>query len=229
MRRVEGSRVNSADQLRVVVVDEHALVRAGFRALLQRADEINVVADVASASEGIALVRQTQAQVLLVDRPSGGEDGAAIAGLLASAMMHTNLLVITRMGSQASLESLLMAGARGYLTRAATERDLIEAVRSVARGALYRGPVLAAHRVTARPTASGQNTEREEFDRLTDREREVLLSTAHGYSAPEIGARLQISAKTVDTYKHRIHEKLGLHHRTDYVRLALKLRLMESG
>ena len=66
------------------------------------------------------------------------------------------------------------------------------------------------------------------YNRLTDREREVLVCTAHGFSAPEIGAQLRISPKTVDTYKQRIHEKLGLHHRAEYVRLALRLRLMEA-
>jgi len=219
--------MKSAEQIRVVIVDEHALVRAGLRALLAQAPEVNVVGDAADASEGVALVRQTQAQVLLTDRPHGDEDGQAILELVTSAMIHTNLLVLTAVTSPASLESLLMAGARGYLTRTASEQDLVEAVRTVARGAQYRCPA-----AVARPSDTARipvaDAERRQFERLTERERDVLIGTAHGFTAPEIGSRLSISAKTVDTYKQRIQEKLGLHHRSDYVRLVLKLRLMEA-
>ncbi len=221
--------MNSAEQIRVVVVDEHALVRAGLRALLQPATEVNVVAELADASMALAAARQTQAQVMIIDRPSGGEDGMTIARLLRDAGLRTQLLVLTMAASQSALESLLLAGARGYLTRAAAERDLIEAVRTVARGTTYRCPTLAAPRGAEADVPTAADVERKRFDRLTEREREVLVCTAHGFTAPEIGARLNISPKTVDTYKQRIQEKLGLHHRQDYVRLALKLRLMETG
>ncbi|HYW51745.1 MAG TPA: response regulator transcription factor [Gemmatimonadaceae bacterium] len=220
--------MNSADQLRVVLVAEHALVRAGLRAMLRAAPEMNVVADTADATEGVAQVRQTQAQVLIVDRPIGGEDAASVARLISSAMVHTNLLVLTMVASQVALESLLMVGVRGYLTRQATEAELLEAVRTVARGALYRCPSVMSLRSHDAHGPVAPDAERRQFDRLTDRERDVLVATAHGFSAPQIGARLHISAKTVDTYKQRIHEKLGLHHRTDYVRLAMKLHLMET-
>lgn len=221
--------MNSADQIRVVVVAEHAMLRAGLRAILRDAPDVNVVADSADADEGVALVRQTQAQVLLVERPIGGEDAATVARMVSSAMMHTNLLVLTTLGSQVALESLLMAGVRGYLTRASTEPALPEAIRTVARGGQYRCRAHTTLRPYDAPGPVVAETERRQFERLTERERDVLVATAQGYTAPEIGARLHISAKTVDTYKQRIHDKLGLHHRTDYVRLAMKLHLMETG
>ena len=220
--------MNSAEQLRIVVVDEQTLVRAGLRALLHSASEMNVVGEAADASEGVALVRQTQAQVLLIGRPSGGEDGAAVAQMVSGAMIHTNLLVLTSLQSPAALESLLMAGARGYLTRSANEPALLEGVRTVARGALFRCPTITPPRAHGPAPVEAVDVDRSRFERLTEREQAVLVCTAQGFSAPQIGARLNISAKTVDTYKHRIHEKLGLHHRTDYVRLAMKLRLMEA-
>ncbi len=215
--------MKSAEQIRVVLVDDHALVRAGLRALLQTEGDVNVVGDVADVCDAPALVRQTQAQVLIVDRPSGGEDIGTVTRILASATVSTNLLVLTMLSAVTALEGLLAAGARGYLTRSAAARDLIDAVRTVASGGIYRCPLVATPR-TADPVL---DVERRRFERLTDREREVLVCTAHGFSAPEIGARLSISAKTVDTYKQRIHEKLGLHHRTDYVRMAVRLQLME--
>jgi two-component system, NarL family, response regulator NreC len=220
--------MNSAEQIRVVVVDEHALVRAGLRALLLPAAEVNVVAETADASAAVAMARQAQAQVLLVDRPAGGEDGAAVAALLRAASLRTQLLLLTVAGSPSRLESLIEAGACGYLTRTAVERDLLDAVRAVARGEVYRCPMALPLRAGDGADATTADAERRRFERLTEREREVLVCTAHGFTAPEIGARLNISPKTVDTYKQRIHEKLGLHHRTDYVQMVLRLRLMEA-
>ncbi len=220
--------MNSAEQIRVVVVDEHALVRAGLRSLLLVAAEVNVVAEAADASAALAMARQAQAQVLIIDRPAGGEDGAEVAQMLADAALRTHLLVLTVAGSHSTLEALLTAGARGYLTRAARDQDLIDAVRTVARGATYRCPMIAPTRSLEAELPTPAELELRRYNRLTDREREVLVCTAHGFSAPEIGAQLRISPKTVDTYKQRIHEKLGLHHRAEYVRLALRLRLMEA-
>ncbi len=222
-------RLNSAEQIRVVLLDEHALSRAGLRLLLEPSDDINVVGDAADASEAMALVRQTQAQVLIMDRPSGGEDAAQVAERLALAGVRTNLLALTALGASAGLDALLAVGVRGYLTRSASDRDLREAVRTVSAGAMYRCPRVVGPRGAEVATDSAAEVEQRRFERLTEREREVLVCTAHGFSAPEIGARLHISAKTVDTYKQRIHEKLGLQHRTDYVRMALRLRLMDVG
>lgn len=221
--------MNSAEQIRIVLLDEHALVRAGLRLMLQPAGEVNVVGDAADATEAVALVRQTQAQVLIMDRPSGGEDAAQVADRLGIAAVRTNLLVLTVLGAQGGLDALLSVGARGYLTRSASDRDLLDAVRTVSSGVTYRCPIALAPRGAEATVGSVAEVEQRRFEKLTEREREVLIGTAHGYSAPEIGARLHISAKTVDTYKQRIHEKLGLHHRTDYVRMALRLRLMDVG
>jgi DNA-binding NarL/FixJ family response regulator len=110
--------------------------------------------------------------------------------------------------------------------KSAADRDLVDAVRAVAHGDVYvhpsAGRILAKNLTKKDPAKS----ERERFDKLTQRERDVLRLVAQGYSAPEIGERLFISPKTVDTYKQRIQEKLGLAHRSDYVQLALKLGLL---
>jgi DNA-binding NarL/FixJ family response regulator len=126
------------------------------------------------------------------------------------------------------LVPLLEAGAAGYLVKSAADRELVDAVRAVAHGDVYVRPgaarVLAKNLMKRDPAA----TERERFDKLTQRERDVLRFVAQGYSAPEIGEKLFISPKTVDTYKQRIQEKLGFAHRSDYVQLALKLGLLSE-
>jgi len=136
------------------------------------------------------------------------------------------VLVLTMHAEDEYLVPLLEAGAAGYLVKSAADRELVDAVRTVARGELFVRPsaarVLAKGLTRKDPLAA----ERERFEKLTERERDVLRLTAQGYSAPEIGEKLFISPKTVDTYKQRIQEKLGLMHRSDYVQLALKLGLL---
>jgi DNA-binding NarL/FixJ family response regulator len=122
----------------------------------------------------------------------------------------------------------LQAGVAGYLVKSAADKELVNAVRALAHGDVYMGP--AAGRVLAKSltTKDPAKAERERYERLTDRERDVLRLVAEGYSAPEIGEKLFISPKTVDTYKQRIHEKMGFAHRADYVKLALRLKLIEA-
>jgi two-component system, NarL family, response regulator NreC len=136
------------------------------------------------------------------------------------------VLVLTMHAEEDYLIPLLEAGAGGYLVKSAADRDLVDAVRTVARGEVYVRPQAAP--VLARDVRRKDEraSERARFERLTDRERDVLRLTAEGYTAPEIGERLFISPKTVDTYKQRINEKLGLAHRSDYVKLALRLGLL---
>jgi two-component system, NarL family, response regulator NreC len=220
--------MHSSEVIRVVLVDEHALVRAGLRALLSHAPDMVVVAESGDAFDAATLARQTKAQVLILDRAIGGENGSTVARLLHTSECTARVLALTTVAAQSALDSLLLAGVGGYLTRGAVERDLADAVRVVARGGVYRCPVLTHVRHTELPATGVVDDDRRRFDSLTPREREVLVSTANGFSAPEIGVRLQISPKTVDTYKQRIHEKLGLHHRAEYVRLALRLGLLAS-
>jgi DNA-binding NarL/FixJ family response regulator len=136
------------------------------------------------------------------------------------------VLVLTMHDEAEYLRPLLEAGAAGYLVKSVADRDLVVAVRAVAHGDVYVGPTAA--RVLAKEFTRHDpaKADRERFDKLTQRERDVLRLIAQGYTAPEVGERLFISPKTVDTYKQRIQEKLGLTHRAEYVQFALKLGLL---
>jgi DNA-binding NarL/FixJ family response regulator len=123
---------------------------------------------------------------------------------------------------------LLEAGAAGYLVKSVADRELVSAVRAIAHGDPYVSSSASRILVNGLQRRDPAREERERYEGLTQRERDVLKYIAHGYSAPEIGNRLSISPKTVDTYKQRIHEKLGLSHRAEYVRLALKLGILTS-
>jgi DNA-binding NarL/FixJ family response regulator len=218
-------------QIRVVLVDDHAIVRTGLRAVLGAASEIEVVGEAAGGREAAALLAHTLADVVVMDISMAEGDGITATRAIThrgDGAPAPRVLVLTMHAEEAYLEAVLEAGASGYLVKSTADRELVEAVRMVARGDVYVNP--AAARVLARGARRREEhaTDRARFERLTDRERAVMQLIAEGYTAPEIGEQLTISPKTVDTYKQRINDKLGLTHRADYVKLALKLGLLQA-
>jgi DNA-binding NarL/FixJ family response regulator len=219
----------SQDIIRVVLADDHAIVRAGLKAVLSAAKDITVIGEASNGREAIAVAERLRPDVVVMDLSMGEMDGMAATKELAAREGAPRVLVLTMHAEEEYLVPLLEAGAAGYLVKSAADRELVDAVRAVARGDLYVRP--AAARVLARgiQKKDPHAEDRARFEKLTDRERDVLRFTAEGYTAPEIGEKLNISPKTVDTYKQRINEKLGLAHRADYVKLALKLGLLSAG
>lgn len=215
--------------MRVLLVDDHAVVRAGLRAVLAAAPEVEVVGEAADGGEALALAERLAPDVVVMDLSMAGMDGIAATRALTARAGAPRVLVLTMHPEEAYLVPLLEAGASGYLEKSVADRELVAAVRTVARGELYVRPEAArvlAHGLRARDEGAAL---RARHARLTEREREVFALVAAGHTAPEIGRRLAISPKTVDTYKQRINEKLGVHQRADYVQLALRLGLLGGG
>ena len=219
--------------IRVILADDHAMVRSGLRAVLAADPTIEVVGEAANGREAVALAVRLEPDVVVMDLTMPELDGTEATKTIVAASRAAGagprVLVLTMHAEEEYLIPLLEAGAGGYLVKSAADRDLVEAVRAVARGDVYVRPQAAP--VLARDVRRKDErlTERARYERLTDRERDVLRLTAEGYTAPEIGEQLFISPKTVDTYKQRINEKLGLAHRSDYVKLALRLGLLVGG
>ena len=216
------------DLIRVILADDHAVVRAGLKAVLGAARDIDVVGEAKDGREAVALAERLNPDVVVMDLSMGEADGTAATKEIVAKGLATRVLILTMHAEEDDLVPLLEAGAAGYLVKSAADRELVDAVRAVARGDLYVRPSAArilAKGITKKDPAQA---ERERFEKLTTRERDVLRLVAEGYSAPEIGEKLFISPKTVDTYKQRVNEKLGLSHRADYVKLALKLGLISS-
>jgi DNA-binding NarL/FixJ family response regulator len=216
------------DVIRVVLADDHAIVRAGLKAVLGGARDISVVGEASNGRDAIALAERFHADVVVMDLSMGEMDGIQATKALAAKGPTPRVLILTMHAEEEYLVPLLEAGAAGYLVKSAADRELVDAVRAVARGDLYVRP--AAARVLAKgiKKRDEHSDERARFEKLTERERDVLRLIAEGYTAPEIGEKLNISPKTVDTYKQRINEKLGLAHRADYVKFALKLGLLQT-
>ena len=216
----------SNDVIQVVLADDHAVVRAGLKAVLGSARDIHVVGEVHTGRDAIAMAERLSPDVIVMDLSMPDMDGIAATKEIVKKGLRTRVLVLTMHAEEEYLVTLMEAGAAGYLVKSAADRELVDAVRAVASGDVYIRPAAArvlAQNLTKRGTV--QN-ERNQFEKLTQREQDVLRFVAQGYSAPEIGEKLFISPKTVDTYKQRIQEKLGLAHRKDYVQFALKLGLL---
>ncbi len=214
--------------IRVVLVDDHAIVRTGLKAVLAEAPEIDVVGEASGGNEAVDLLTRIAADVVVMDLSMSDGDGLTATREITGAGDGTRVLVLTMHAEEAYLEAVLEAGASGYLGKANADHDLIEAVHAVARGEIFVQPSAARVLAQGARRRDEQATERARYERLTDREREVMRLIAEGYTAPEIGEQLAISPKTVDTYKQRVNDKLGLTHRADYVKLALKLGLLQA-
>jgi DNA-binding NarL/FixJ family response regulator len=214
--------------IRVVLVDDHAVVRAGLKAVLGSAKDIQVIGEGTNGKDEISLAQRLDPDVIVMDLSMGEMDGVEATKELVGSKARARILILTMHAEDSYLVPLLEAGANGYLVKSAADRELIDAVRAVAAGDVYMQPS-AARALAQRIQRKAEHAdERTKYEKLTEREQNVLRFVARGYSAPEIGEKLFISPKTVDTYKQRINEKLGLAHRSDYVDFALKIGLLSD-
>jgi DNA-binding NarL/FixJ family response regulator len=218
----------AGDLIRVVLADDHTVVRAGLKAVLGTAKDVDVVGEAKNGEEAVALVDRFHPDVVVMDLSMAGMDGVTATKEIVAKGASTRVLILTMHPEEDYLVPLLEAGAAGYLVKSAADRELVDAVRAVAKGDIYVRPTAARVLAKGLTKKDPQQADRERFEKLTERERDVLRLTAQGYSAPEIGERLFISPKTVDTYKQRINEKLSLSHRADYVQFALRLGLLSQ-
>ncbi len=226
------------DLIRVVLVDDHQIVRAGLKAVLSTAKDITVVGEGGSGKDALVLAERVNPHVIVMDLSMPDMDGLTATRELQKANalrtptpgepITRRVLVLTMHTEDEHLVALLEAGAGGYLLKSVADRELVDAVRTVAAGDVYVQPTAARALARGLARRDGNADERARFEKLTDREQAVLKMVAEGFTAPEIGEQLTISPKTVDTYKQRIGEKVGLSHRTDYVKFALKLGLLKN-
>ena len=216
----------SDEVIRLVLVDDHALVRAGLRALLRTSRDVDVVGEAENGHEALEVVQRSAPHVVAMDLDMPNGDGAEATRAIAELPNAPHVLVLTMHSEEQRLLPLLEAGASGFLSKDAVDRELVDAIRVVASGEVYVRPQVA-RRLAATPVARAASPlPGVAIDTLSDRERTVLQLVAEGFNGPEIGRRLGISPKTVDTYRQRIEEKIGLAHRSEYVRLAITLGLL---
>ena len=210
----------------ILLVDDHAMFRAGIKALLESEPGMEVVGEASSGDEAVDKVRALKPEVVAMDLSMPGSNGLEATRRIAALGLDTKVLVLTVHAEEEYLVPVVEAGASGYLTKTSADRDLIEAVKVVARGEVYLPP--KATKLLLQQYKAHESEDTAGLHDLSSREQEVLALTAEGYSSREIGKKLFISPKTVDTYRSRIMDKLGLNHRSELVRFALRVGLLKE-
>ncbi len=212
--------------IRVLLVDDHLVVRIGLRALLATDPGVEVVGEAGNGETALRLWETLRPDVGVVDLSMEGIDGMALTRELVRRWPDARVLVLTMHDEEDYLIPLLEAGATGYMVKSAASQELLQALRSVAAGQVFVRPAAAQVLASGWARRGTPDASRALYDSLSEREREVLQLTAEGHTPSQIGERLFISAKTVDTYRRRINEKTGFRERSEYVRLALELGLL---
>ncbi len=219
-----------ASTVKILLVDDHVLFRSGVRALLNDEIGLEVVGEAGDGEEAIDKARKLKPDVMVMDLSMPDTNGFETLRRLAALGSDVRVLVLTMHGPDEYLLPALDAGAAGFLSKTSADDDLVSAIRMVARGDAYLpsgGAQLLLNRFK-NGTSEPQSSTEAKLAELSAREEEVLALTAEGFSSSEIGKKLFISPKTVDTYRTRIMKKLDLRHRSELVRFALKSGLLRD-
>ncbi|MFQ3568366.1 MAG: response regulator transcription factor [Aggregatilineales bacterium] len=207
------------DRISILIADDHAVLRVGLRMLLDAQPDMVVVGDVGSGTELLARAEALRPMLILLDLSMPGLGGLQVLPLLRKMVPQTRILVLTMHDDESYLAQALRDGASGYVLKKAADNELVAAIHAVMRGDVYVHPsftrsllddILPAETSTSSP-----------WEGLSEREREVLLLVARGYTSAKIGEQLCISPKTVDTYRARGMEKLGIRSRAALVQFVL--------
>jgi len=212
-------------ETRVLLVDDHAVLRAGLRRLLEDQPDLTVVGEAGMAVEAIDLASRLQPDLILLDLGMPGLGGLEALPRLRQAAPEARLLVLTMHDDEGYLRQALHSGAAGYVLKKAADHELLSAIRAVQRGEVYVYSALTRS-LLEELLPAGAEAPQDAWDKLSDREQEVLRLVALGHTSAEIASRLSLSSKTVETYRARGMEKLGLPSRAALVRFALSRGLL---
>ena len=210
--------------VRVLIVDDHAVVRAGLKLLLEAEDDLDPVGEAGTARDAIFRARSLKPDVILLDVVMPDQSGLDVLPTLIHEQPETKILILSMQDDPQYVRQAFAAGASGYVLKEAADTEVVAAIREVARGGRYVNPELGARLVFAETEA----VRRAEADPLSDREREVLRLLALGHTNQEIAKQLYISVRTAETHRAHIMQKLQLRSRAELVRHALAQGLLEG-
>jgi two-component system response regulator NreC len=214
-------------KIRLILADDHAVVRSGLRMLLEAQPDIDIVAEAETGIEAVEKTRELQPDIVLMDIQMPGLNGIEATKQIKKLAPDTAVLALTMYEDDQYFFEMLHAGASGYVPKRAAPDELLTAIRSVGRGDVFLYPSLASRLVQDYLKRADSNDQPLIYDDLTPREREVLILIAEGLSNAEIAQELVISIKTVDRHRENIMRKLNLHSRVDLVKYALRIGLID--
>jgi two-component system, NarL family, response regulator NreC len=211
--------------IRVLIADDHAIVRAGLRTLIHSEPTMELVGEAAGGYEAIDLIEKAQPDVLVLDLSMPDIDGIAVIKKIKPQFPELRILILTIHEDEALLRAALKAGASGYILKGAAESELISAVRTILRGELYVDPSMVRKLLSDEVAQVVQPPQ--PIEALTPRETEVLKLIVQGYTNRQIGDELNISIRTAESHRSNLSDKLGLHNRVELVRFAREHGLIE--
>jgi len=210
-------------KIRVLIADDHAILREGLRALLSTTDDIDVVGEAGDGLEAIERVRALRPDVVIMDAAMPGLGGLEATLELRRSDPGLKIVVLTQYEDREYIRRFLQAGVSGYLLKKSAGKELASAIRAASRGGLVLDPEVAKEALREPAPASGPGAGgSSRYDSLTDREKQVLKLVAEGRSNKEVAELLDISVKTAMSHREHIMEKLGLHSRTELIKFALR-------
>ena len=209
-------------KIRVLVVDDHTIVRDGIAALLSLAGDIEVVGEATNGNEALKMVSELHPDVVLMDIAMPIMGGLEATRRISKEYPETKVLVITQHDDKEYVFPVLESGASGLISKAGASSELASGIRSVYQGDSFLSPSVAKLLVENYQHTAGERSQQDPYNRLTGREREILKLLAEGYSTHEIAGMLVITPKTVEGHKTNLMSKLGIHNRIDLVKYALR-------
>ena len=209
-------------KIRVLVVDDHTIVRDGICALLALAGDIEVVGEAANGSEALEKVRELAPDVVLMDMAMPIMGGLEATRRIRKEFPKARVLVLTQYDDKGYVLPVIAAGACGFISKAAASSELASGIRSAYRGESFLSPSVAKFLIEDYQQVANLRDISDPYEQLTDRERDVLKLLVEGYSNQEIADMLAISPKTVDGHKTSLMAKLDIHNRVDLVKYALR-------
>ena len=210
------------NKIRILLADDHQVVREGFRALLQAEPDFEIVAETGDGLEAVRLAEHQKPHVLVVDLMMPGLNGLEVARQITQRLPRTHIVVLSMHANEAYVLEALKNGACAYVLKDASAAELVRAVREANAGRRYLSPPLSEPAIDNYIQRTRNSDSLDLYDTLTNREREVLQLGAEGHTNAEIAGRLFISPCTVETHRANVMHKLGLRSQTELVRYALR-------